>query len=187
MPVSRPRPVAFLTLGAAAAALLAVAAVVGVQATLAEASAPFAPSAEAGHIAEGTVVTLDDDVPAIAGLDPSVAAAMREAQTDASADGVVFAITGGWRSARYQQWLLEDAVTRYGSQEEAEKYVATPDRSKHVTGEAVDVGSADAQAWLSRNGSGYGICQTYANEPWHFELATAPGGQCPPMRTDAAS
>ena len=41
--------------------------------------------------------------------------------------------------------------------------------------------------WLSEHGAGYGLCQTYANETWHFELATTPGGECPAMRRDASS
>jgi hypothetical protein len=46
---------------------------------------------------------------------------------------------------------------------------------------------SDAQRWLSARGADYGLCQTYANEPWHFELATEPGGVCPEMKADAAS
>ena len=32
-----------------------------------------------------------------------------------------------------------------------------------------------ATAWLARRGAGYGLCQVYRNELWHFELR--PGGQ----------
>ena len=27
-----------------------------------------------------------------------------------------------------------------------------------------------AAEWLTEHGSAYGLCQIYANEPWHFEL-----------------
>ena len=61
-----------------------------------------------------------------------------------------------------------------------------PAESSHVTGDAVDVGPTDADSWLSQHGSEYGLCQIYANEPWHFELATVPGGTCPAMTSNAA-
>lgn len=150
---------------------------------------PFLPTPEDGHIPEGTVVTPgDDDVPAIARMDPALLDALREAQTDAAADGIrYFPVTSGWRSEAYQRWLLDDAIEGYGSEEVARQYVATPERSTHVTGDAVDIGSLDAQLWLIEHGSRYGICQTYANERWHFELATEPGGVCPEMKADAAA
>lgn len=185
---ARLRRLVFLTIGVGVAAFLAVLVVVGVRATTAAASAPFLPSEAAGHISEGATVTLADDaLPAIARLDPALLDAMRQAEADAATDGVGFDVTSGWRSARYQQWLLDDAVERYGSEDVARQFVATPDGSRHVTGDAVDIGSLDAQLWLSQHGWRYGICQTYANERWHFELATDPGGTCPEMKADAAS
>jgi hypothetical protein len=42
-----------------------------------------------------------------------------------------------------------------------------------VSGDAVDVGGADATAWLARHGAAYGLCQIYRNEPWHVELRPA--------------
>ena len=111
-------------------------------------------------------------------------AALQQAARDA---GVELWVTSGWRSAAYQQELLDEAVARYGSLGEALRFVATPDTSAHVTGDAVDIGPAAADDWLDRNGAAYGLCRTYANEAWHFELATRPGGTCPPLRPDAAS
>ena len=81
--------------------------------------------------------------------------------------------------------LLDEAVNTYGSLEEARRLVSTPDKSAHVTGEAIDIGPTDAADWLIRHGADYGLCQTYANEMWHFELSTTPGGQCPVPRSDA--
>lgn len=60
-----------------------------------------------------------------------------------------------------------------------------PDKSPHVSGHAVDIGHADAKAWLSDHGAKYGLCQIYRNEPWHYELRPqATGDGCPPMYAD---
>jgi LAS superfamily LD-carboxypeptidase LdcB len=186
---SRARRLTVVALGLCVAALLAALATVLAQVSTASAGTASALTTEAGHIAEGTVITLaDDDVPAIARLHPALLAALRQAEADAVADGIPsFQVTSGWRSAEYQLWLLEDAVERYGDEDIAGQYVATPDRSRHVTGDAVDIVPLDAQLWLIEHGARYGICQTYANERWHFELATQPGGVCPVMKPDAAS
>jgi len=134
----------------------------------------------------GSVSPFDDDLPAIANLNPLLRAAMQSAATDAIADGFEFVVTSGWRSTAYQQALLDDATVTYGSVEEARKWVNTPERSAHVTGDAVDIGYTDADSWLSQHGADYGLCQIYTNEMWHFELATEPGGDCPVQKTDAA-
>jgi LAS superfamily LD-carboxypeptidase LdcB len=127
----------------------------------------------------------DTSQPAIANLDPDLLAAIQQAATDAGADGIELVITTGWRSKRYQQQLLDDAVETYGSLAEARKWVNTPEKSTHVSGDAVDVGYTDADYWLMEHGSAYGLCQTYANEIWHFELMTEPGGTCPAQLPDA--
>ena len=53
--------------------------------------------------------------------------------------------------------------------------MAAPDTSAHVSGDAVDIGPSDAAAWLSGRGAEYGLCQIYANEPWHYELRPEAG------------
>ena len=111
----------------------------------------------------------DGPRPAIANLDPALLGALRQAETDAAGDGLEFSVNSGWRSSERQEKLLEDAVSTYGSEAEAARWVATPETSPHVSGDAVDMGS-DATTWLSAHGAGYGLCQIYANEPWHFEL-----------------
>ena len=95
-------------------------------------------------------------------------------------------ITSGWRAPQFQQRLLDDAVVTYGSMAAARQYVQTPGASKHVIGEAVDVGGTGADQWLIANGSRFGLCQIYANELWHFELAADAGGVCPPLLPSAA-
>jgi hypothetical protein len=178
--------VSFVAIGVLAAALLAAGAATAafLWSPAFALSAPFVPSAAAGDLAEAASID-DDSLPAIANLDPALREAVRDAAAAAAADGVVFEITGGWRSRDFQQWLLDDAITTYGSEKIARQFVAAPDRSHHVTGDAVDVGPIDAQFWLIEHGAQWGLCQIYANERWHFEVATAPGGTCPALLSDA--
>jgi hypothetical protein len=139
-----------------------------------------------GEIPDGAA-TLDDDLPGITRLDPALADAVRQATADAAAEGVDLWITSGWRSPAFQQSLLDAAVREHGSLEAARHVVATPEKSAHVTGEAVDVGPTAADYWLIEHGPRYGLCQVYANEIWHFELLTTPGGTCPPLLEDATA
>jgi zinc D-Ala-D-Ala carboxypeptidase len=81
--------------------------------------------------------------------------------------------------------VLREAVSQYGSESEAARWVATADTSAHVSGNAVDIGSVDGTAWLSEHGAEYGLCQIYSNESWHFELSPKTIGRaCPPMYAD---
>lgn len=141
-----------------------------------------------GVIPDGeTLSPFDTDHAAIANLDPELREAIQDAAIDAEADGIEVVITSGWRSKRYQQQLLDEAVITYGSLAEARKWVNTPEKSTHVSGDAVDVGFTDADYWLIEHGYEYGLCQTYANEIWHFELMVEPGGRCPDPITDAST
>jgi zinc D-Ala-D-Ala carboxypeptidase len=137
-----------------------------------------------GAIPDGTSV-FDDGVPGVANLDPALIGALRHAATTAADDGVSFVVDSGWRSPAYQEHLLDEAVLKYGSQEEAARWVATPKTSAHVSGDAVDIGPVDAASWLSRHGAEFGLCPVYGNEPWHYELRPqAIGHGCPPMYAD---
>lgn len=149
--------------------------------------APFIPTDDDGMIPDGRTLSLDDTHPLTARLDPALAEALRAAGTEAALEGITFDVTSGWRSERLQQWLFDQAVETYRSEEVASEFVARPEDSSHVTGEAVDIASLDAQLWLIEHGARWGLCQTYANERWHFELATTPGGVCPAMLPDARS
>jgi hypothetical protein len=134
---------------------------------------------------EADVSVFDEELPAVSGLDPALLDALQRAATDATTAGVEFRVNSGWRSPRYQQRLLQEAVVEHGSLEEAERWVATPETSAHVSGDAVDVGPAGAAAWLSEHGAPYGLCRTYGNEPWHYELhPDAPVDGCPPPYAD---
>jgi D-alanyl-D-alanine carboxypeptidase len=137
-----------------------------------------------GAIPEGVSV-FDDSTRGVANLDPALLGALRQAASAAADDGVEFVVNSGWRSAEYQNQLRREAVAEYGSEEEAARWVATPETSAHVSGEAVDIGPARAAAWLSEYGAGYGLCQIYRNEPWHYELRPDAIEQgCPPMYAD---
>jgi hypothetical protein len=124
--------------------------------------------------------------PAVNRLDAALLDAVERASDAAAADGITLGLTSGWRSPEFQQQLFDDAVVQYGSVDIASQYVASPQVSKHVVGKAVDVGPAAADDWLLRNGQLFGLCQIYANEIWHFELASDYGGACPPLRPNAA-
>jgi D-alanyl-D-alanine carboxypeptidase len=137
-----------------------------------------------GAVPDGTTV-FDDGIPAVANLDPALLGALRQAATDAAGDEVELFVDSGWRSPEYQEQLLQEAVSEYGSEEEAARWVATPNSSAHVSGDAVDIGPVDGTAWLSEHGANYELCQIYRNEPWHYERrpeASAHG--CPPMYAD---
>jgi zinc D-Ala-D-Ala carboxypeptidase len=137
-----------------------------------------------GVLPDGVTV-FDDGYPGVANLHPDLLRALREAATDAARDGVEFQVNSGWRSHEYQEQLLRQAVSEYGSEEEAARWVGTASTSAHVSGDAVDIGPFDATAWLSEHGAHYGLCQIYRNESWHYELRPeATGRRCPRMYAD---
>ena len=137
-----------------------------------------------GALPDGVTV-FDDEYPGVANLDPDLLQALREAAIDAAHEGVELYVTSGWRSPKYQEQLLDEAISKYGSKEKAARWVGTPTTSAHVSGNAVDIGRADATAWLSTHGATYGLCQIYRNEPWHYELPPAAIDRgCPPMYAD---
>ena len=140
--------------------------------------APWAAEARAdlGAPGEEPASTLD------ARLERSIARAV-----DAAArDGVELYVSSGLRSAEEQRILWEEALEEHGSRAEAARWVLPPEVSSHVTGKAVDVGPAQGAAWLGEHGSRWGLCQVYANEPWHFERVTRNKGECPAMLPDAS-
>ena len=151
------RSAAVLVLGAAALAL------VGYQSVA-------SPSTSVSEAAPVTAPVDAPPRPEPVGLDPSLGRALGEATAAAAADGVELRITSGRRSPERQAELLRQAIAEHGSAAEAARWVAPPERSAHVAGDAVDIGPAAAVTWLSRHGARYGLCQIYRNEPWHYEL-----------------
>ncbi|WP_181359216.1 M15 family metallopeptidase [Streptomyces sporangiiformans] len=140
---------------------------------------------EAGGVVPDRVTVFDEAIPAVGKLDPDFLKALHQAATAAADDGVEFYVNSGWRSPEYQNQLVREAVSKYGSEEEAARWVATAATSPHVSGDAVDIGHSDATAWLSEHSAEYGLCQIYRNEPWHYELrANAIDRGCPRMYAD---
>jgi D-alanyl-D-alanine carboxypeptidase len=166
----RCRPAVFAALVAASATLVGVVAL------------PLAGPSRADGVVSDKVTVFSDDHPAVANLDPALLGALRKAATDAAGDDIEIVVKSGWRSAQYQEQLFDDAVSKYGSERQAARWVAAGDSSRHVSGDAVDIGPSGAMAWLSRRGAAYGLCRVYRNEPWHFELR--PGAKtrgCPSL------
>lgn len=181
---------------ATALAIALVAVVLTVQQSLPTASALASPpdsvavagtaTAADGMIADGVHVSMLDDVPAVTGLDDALRAALQRAARVAASDGVELRLNSGWRSPAYQRQLLREAVAKYGSAEEAARWVATADTSEHVLGDAADIGPRRGAEWLGRHGADFGLCRVYANEAWHFELREdAATDGCPRMYADA--
>ena len=140
---------------------------------------------EADGVVPDGVTVFDDEFPAVGNLDPDLLGALRQAATDAAGDRVEFYVNSGWRSPKYQEQLLREAISKYGSEREAARWVATPNTSAHVSGDAIDFGPSDATAWLSEHGAKYGLCQIYSDEPWHYELRPeAVDHGCPPRYAD---
>ncbi|MGK8467811.1 M15 family metallopeptidase [Nocardia cyriacigeorgica] len=120
------------------------------------------------------------------GLNPVLALAYTMAADEAHAAGVPLSITSGHRTPAEQQALWDEGLRTYGSPGEARRWVLPPGESTHVTGNAVDVGPIEGARWLEANGNRWGLCRTFDNEWWHFELATFPGTPCPPRVPDAS-
>jgi D-alanyl-D-alanine carboxypeptidase len=148
---------------------------------------PGAVDTTGGWLPDGkTLSPFETSNPIIGWLDPPLLKAIQDATRKAKTAGIDIEITSGWRSRGFQQRLLDDAVGDYGSIEAARRFVATPDVSEHVEGKAVDIAPVEADRWLIANGSQFGLCQIYANELWHFELAVDGQGRCPPLKPNAA-
>lgn len=163
---------------------LVVAAGCAVSGTVDEPSIRTASARDQGEVPDGATA-FDDDLPAVARLDPALRQALQDASARAAGDGVTVRINSGWRSPELQERLLREAIDTYGSREEASRWVATPETSAHVSGDAVDVGPWDAADWLDRHGAAFGLCRTYVNEPWHFELRPdAAANGCPRQYLD---
>ncbi|PRY63652.1 D-alanyl-D-alanine carboxypeptidase-like protein [Knoellia remsis] len=138
------------------------------------------------HSEKSSVTTVfDSDDDEVVGLDADLRGALRRAAADAATEGVRVELNSGWRTPEQQRELLDDAIDTYGSKAEAARWVATPEASAHVSGDAVDIGPTRGATWFARHGAAYGLCQTYRNEPWHFELLPdAVTSGCPRMYDD---
>ena len=122
-------------------------------------------------------------------LDKQLMNRFKAAQAAAKIDGQALYIASGFRTLSRQQTLFAQAVRRYGSVQEASKWVAPPLVSHHPWGVAIDVNYPDepvGAGWLEINGSKFGLCRVFDNEWWHFEPVIAPGWKCPALVPDAS-
>jgi D-alanyl-D-alanine dipeptidase len=112
----------------------------------------------------------------------------KAAQAAAKKEGQALYIASGFRTLSRQQTLFAQAVRKYGSAQEASKWVAPLLVSHHPWGVAIDVNYPDepvGAGWLEINGSKFGLCRVFDNEWWHFEPVIAPGWKCPVLVPDA--
>ena len=107
---------------------------------------------------------------------------------DADKEGICIRVISAFRDARYQSFLYERAIDRYGPVQGA---VAKPGHSEHQLGTTCDLttdeigydlnGTFESTAafeWLKKNSYRYGITHSYPKhkqritgyiyEPWHF-------------------
>ncbi|QCB94786.1 D-alanyl-D-alanine carboxypeptidase family protein [Cellulomonas shaoxiangyii] len=119
------------------------------------------------------------------GLHPDLERRLAAAREAAAADGVTLTLTSGLRTAAEQQELVDEAVDEYGAPE-AYRWVLPPERSAHVQGLAIDVGPTAGAYWLQEHGPDLGLCPTYVNEVWHFELLAEGAAACPEPRADSS-
>ncbi len=121
-------------------------------------------------------------------VDKQVMNRFKAAKAAAKKDGVTIYIVSGFRTLSRQQTLFNQAVRKYGSINEASKWVAPPLVSHHPWGVAIDVNYPDepvGAGWLEIHGSKFGLCRVFENEWWHFEPVIAPGWKCPALVPDA--
>lgn len=78
-------------------------------------------------------------------------------------------MVSGYRSPDRQEELYAKALARYGSPEEARKWVAPPGKSNHNKGLAVDLGGDLQLAHMLA--PKYGLTFPMAHEAWHIEPA----------------
>ncbi len=102
-----------------------------------------------------------------------LAAMVAEAQRQFGTDAV--SINSAYRSPELQAQLWQDALARYGSPEEARRWVAPPGASSHNFGMAADLQyqSPEVQQWFHENAGRYGMDFRMGNEPWHIEPENA--------------
>lgn len=121
-------------------------------------------------------------------LDKQLVYRFKAAQAAAVKDGQKIYIVSGFRSLSRQETLYKQAIRKYGSADEASKWVAPPLISHHPWGVAIDVNYPNepvGAGWLEVHGYKFGLCRVFDNEWWHFEPVIAPGWKCPALVPDA--
>lgn len=112
---------------------------------------------------------------------------------DMRAEGIYPEVSSGYRTAEYQQMLMDQKIEAYmyegyaeeAAEAEAKMWVAEVGHSEHQTGLAVDICSdgvnsvdQDVYSWLAANAYKYGFIYRYPEskiditgincEPWHY-------------------
>ena len=126
--------------------------------------------------------------PGATSINPELQKRFNEAKAAAELEGINLYIQSGYRSIELQTQLFKNAIDKYGSADEASKWVSPPSVSRHPQGIAIDVNyPADpvGAKWLEVNGFKFGLCRVFENEWWHFEPNIAPGQTCPPRYLNA--
>ena len=98
--------------------------------------------------------------PGATALHPDLQSRFDAAQAAAKQEGVNLYIQSGYRSFELQKKLFSDAIAKYGSADEASKWVSPPNISRHPLGLAIDVNyPADPSGanWLDQNGFKFGL------------------------------
>lgn len=87
-------------------------------------------------------------------------------------ENIKASITSGYRSIAEQDKLWQAALLKYGSVEEARKWVAPPGNSAHNSGNAADLkfNTPDAKDWAHQMAPMFGLKFPLANEPWHIQI-----------------
>jgi D-alanyl-D-alanine dipeptidase len=121
------------------------------------------------------------------------AAMVSAARADGIAEPLLLPVSG-YRSSQHQTRLWQGALKRYGSPEEARKWVAPPGSSAHQSGRAIDLylgarnDSSNVQKlrqmpaylWLAANARRFGF-YPYEREPWHWEYNPPAAGATPEL------
>ena len=106
----------------------------------------------------------------ITGLNPAFAECLAKFIKAGQAAGQSMRINSGYRSPTRQAELFNQAVSKYGSESAARKWVAPPGKSNHGRGIAADL--SNSGGWAHANAGKFGLNFRMSHEPWHVE----PGG-----------
>ena len=104
------------------------------------------------------------------GLDPVLASAVERL---IAASGGLVHVVSGYRGPDEQRRLWAEALSVYGSAEEADDWVARPGTSLHEKGLAVDLGGDLLHAARLVDSLGLPLVRPLENELWHYELASS--------------
>ena len=125
-------------------------------------------------------------------LAPKTHAAFERMVEAAASEGLTIVWRYGYRSYETQAGLMAGGIEKYGSRDEARRWIAEAGQSEHQTGLAVDVAAPGVRGidfqttrefeWLRAHAHEYGFILRYpqgkehitgiAYEPWHYRYVT---------------